>query len=220
MNTPVFEAGHVVRTPVNQVLRNTYLLLSMTLVAGAAAAFYAMSSGADPVNRWLALAFMIGMPFVISALRNSVAGIGACFLYTAGLGYIAGPIVALYARFIGPEVPMYAFATTAVIFFGLTGYVMSTRKDFSFLRGMLVAGSMVAVLTIVVFMLFPMPSIVSVILSGFLALLASAGILYSTSNAINGGEDNYIVLAADIYGSIWSLFMNLMHIFGFMSGDD
>jgi modulator of FtsH protease len=161
---------------------------------------------------------MIGMPFIINALRNSVAGLVACFVYCAGLGYIAGPIIGMYAAAIGPQIPVYAFVTTAVVFFGLTGYVMATRKDFSFLRGFMFAGFIAVLLAIVANQFLNIP-LLSVTISSVATLLAAGGILYSTSAAINGGEDNYIVLAANIYGSIWSLFMNLMNIFGFLSSD-
>lgn len=219
MNSPpVFTAGHAIRTPVNQVLRNTYLLLSLTLVAGAIAAYAAMVTNAGIINWWLYLGFALAMPYVIHATRNSVWGIVTSFIYAAGLGYIAGPIISMYSRNLGVHIPIYAFTATATIFLAITGYAMATKRDFSFMRGFMFAGGLAVLLAIVANMFLNIP-LLSVTISTVGVLLASAGILYSTSAAINGGEDNYIVLASNIYGSLWALFMNLMNILGFFSGD-
>ncbi len=204
---------------INKVLRNTYILLSLTLFVAAATGWYAMASGAGVVNFWLFLAFAMGMPFLISMTANSPLGLVMCFVYTAGLGYVAGPIVGMYAKFIGPEVPIYAFATTALAFVGLSAYAIISKRDFSFLRSMLVVSSICVLATIVAMQFFNMP-IVGLLLSGVIVVLSSLGILYSTSAAINGGEDNYIVLTASIFGNLWSMFMNLMQIFGIFGGDD
>jgi modulator of FtsH protease len=203
----------------NKVLRNTYLLLSLTLVAGALGAYVAAATNMPVINKWLYLAFALGMPFVIHATKDSALGLVSCFVYTTGLGIIAGPIISMYAKFIGPQVPIYAFGATATVFGALTIYALSTRKDFSFMRGFLMAGSIAVVLAIVANIFLQM-SIFSLIISSVVVVLSSAGILYSTSAAINGGEDNYIVLASTIYADLWAMFMSLMHIFGFASSDN
>ena len=202
----------------NKVLRNTYMLLSMTLVCGAIAAYAAAAMQVGVLNFWLYLAFALGMPMLINATRNSVWGLVSCFVYTTGLGFIAGPIISLYARMIGPEVPAYAFGATAVIFGALTSYAMVSKRDFSFMRGFLMAGS-IAVLLAIVANFFMQISVFSLIISSIVVVLSSAGILYSTSAAINGGEDNYVILAATIYADLWSMFMSLMNIIGFASRD-
>ena len=200
----------------NKVLRNTYMLLSMTLVCGAIAAYASASMHVGVINFWLYLAFALGMPMLISATRNSVWGLVSCFVYTTGLGFIAGPIVSLYARMIGPEVPIYAFAATAIIFGALTSYAMISKRDFSFMRGFLMAGFIAVLLALIANQFMHIP-VLSLIISSVVVVLASAGILYSTSAAINGGEDNYVVLAASIYADLWSMFMSLMNIIGFGS---
>lgn len=202
----------------NKVLRNTYMLLSMTLVCGAIAAYAAAAMQVGVLNFWLYLAFALGMPMLINATRNSVWGLVSCFVYTTGLGFIAGPIISLYASTIGPQVPMYAFGATAIIFGALTSYAMVSKRDFSFMRGFLMAGSIAVILAIVA-NYFMQISLLSLILSSIIVVLSSAGILYSTSAAINGGEDNYVVLAATIYSDLWSMFMSLMNIIGFASRD-
>lgn len=202
----------------NKVLRNTYMLLSMTLVCGAVAAYASAAMQVGIINQWLYLAFAIGMPMLINATKNSVWGLVSCFVYTTGLGFIAGPIISLYARMIGPEVPAYAFGATAVIFGALTSYAMVSKRDFSFMRGFMMAGS-IAVLLAIVANIFMQISVLSLIISSVVVVLSSAGILYSTSAAINGGEDNYIVLASTIYADLWAMFMSLMNIIGFSSRD-
>ena len=202
----------------NKVLRNTYMLLSMTLVCGAVAAYAAAAMQFGVINQWLYLAFAIGMPMLISATRNSVWGLVSCFVYTTGLGFIAGPIISMYARMIGPEVPAYAFGATAVIFGALTSYAMVSKREFSFMRGFMMAGS-IAVLLAIVANVFLQISVLSLIISSVVVVLSSAGILYSTSAAINGGEDNYVVLAATIYADLWAMFMSLMNIIGFANRD-
>ncbi len=202
----------------NKVLRNTYMLLSMTLVCGAVAAYAAAAMQVGVLNFWLYLAFALGMPMLINATRNSVWGLVSCFVYTTGLGFIAGPIISLYASTIGPQVPMYAFGATAIIFGALTSYAMVSKRDFSFMRGFLMAGSIAVILAIVA-NYFMQISVLSLILSSIIVVLSSAGILYSTSAAISGGEDNYVVLAANIYSDLWSMFMSLMNIIGFASRD-
>lgn len=202
---------------INKVLRNTYMLLSLTLVGGAIAAY--LGRNMPMMNFWLYLGFALVMPMIISATRNSVWGLVSCFVYTAGLGLIAGPIISMYASTVGAHVPIYAFAGTATIFFALTAYVMTTRKDFSFMRGFIMAGFIAVLLAIVANVFLNMP-LLSVIISTFIIVLSSAGILYSTSAAINGGEDNYIVLAASIYADLWSMFMSLMRIFGIFGSND
>lgn len=216
---PVAPFGDSRALSTNKVLRNTYLLLALTLVSGAIGAYVAVATNMPVINKWLYLAFAIGMPFVINATRNSAMGLISCFIYTTGLGLIAGPIISLYTQRIGPEVPIYAFATTAAVFGALTVYSMVTRKDFSFMGGFLMAGSVAVLLAIVANFFLHIP-VLSLIISSVVVVLASAGILYSTSQAINDGEANYIVLAASIYADLWSMFMSLMNIFGFFSGDD
>ena len=216
---PIAPFGDSRALSTNKVLRNTYMLLALTLVSGAIGAYVAMAFNLPILNRWLYLAFAIGMPFVINATRNSAMGLVSCFVYTTGLGLIAGPIISMYAQVIGPQVPIYAFATTALVFGSLTAYAMTTRKDFSFMGGFLMAGSVAVLLAIVANMFLHIP-VLSLIISTVVVVLASAGILYSTSQAINDGEANYIVLASSIYADLWAMFMSLMNIFGFFSSDD
>lgn len=214
--SPQARSGLAVR-PINQVLRNTYLLMSMMLGLSAVAVWYAINSGAAPLNKWLFLAFLIGMPYLIYATRKSVAGLGLSFVYAALLGYFLGPIIGMYAR-INPNIPMYAFAGTAIIFGAMTATALLSKRDFSFMRGFLVVGTVVAILAIVANMFFQI-ALFSVIISSVVVVLASLWILYSTQQAVNGGEDNYVVLATGLFSDIWVLFMHLMNLLNFFGGD-
>jgi modulator of FtsH protease len=207
-----------VATPINKVLRNTYIMLSLMLGVSAVTAAYAVSSGAGLVNIWLLLGFMIGMPFAIHAFRNSPVGLGLSFVYAGLFGYFLGPIVGIYAS-IDPKIPLYAFVATATIFGALSVYAMTTKRDMSFMGGFLMVGSIVLLLAIVANIFLQMPMF-SIVISAAVVLLTAGYILYSTQAAARGGETNYITLATSLFGNIWVLFLHLMNLMNFASGND
>lgn len=211
---PMVQAGALAH---NKTLRNAYLLLSLMMGGAAMAAFATMSLGALPINKWVFLGLAIAFPFAINAARNSVWGLVLAFAYCGLLGAFIGPMIKAYAS-INPMIPIHAFVTTAAIFVGLTLYALTTRRDFSFLGSFLMAGSIVVLLSIVAVWIFEL-SMFGVVLSGLIVLLSSAFILYDTQSLVRDGEANYIVVATSLFASIWSLFANLMHLFGFMSDD-
>lgn len=201
-----------------KTIRNAYLLLTLMLGASALSCWYAIASNAGVLNVWLFLAFMIGMPFAIHATRNSLAGLALSFVYATGLGYFLGPIVGFYLR-LDPNIPIYALAATSVIFFSLSGYALVSRTNFNFLGGFLFVGGLVMLGGIVANIFLQMP-ILSLVISGAAVLLISAAILWETSQLIHDPEANYIVVATSLLGSIWVLFMHLMRLFAFFSGED
>ncbi len=202
----------------NKVLRNAYLLLSMMLVLSAAVTTWTISAQVAPLNIWLALGLLIGTPMLAMTMARTAFGVPAALAYGAVLGYVFGPIVGIYFA-AGPQIVMNAFVGTAVITLGLSMYALMTRKDFSFLGGFLVVGSLVILLAVVanIFLQIPMMSLV---ISSALVLFSACGILYLTSAAINGGETNYVVIAIGLFADIWNMFMSLLRIFGIMGGDD
>lgn len=202
----------------SKTIRNAYLLLTLIMGVSALTCLYAINSGAQPINPWLFLAFMIGMPFAIHATRNSVAGLGLSFVYAGLLGYFLGPIVGIYLS-MDPKIPTYALAATAVVFSALSGYALVTRKDFSFLGGFVFVGALV-ILGAVVANIFLQIPLLSVAISAAAVLLISACILWETSHLINDPDANYIVVATSLMGSIWMLFMHLMRLFAVFSGED
>lgn len=215
---PVLTRSEVAGLSTTKTIRNAYLLLTMIMGVSAMTAWYAISSNAGMINVWLFLAFMIGMPFAINATRNSVVGLGLSFVYAALLGYFLGPIVGIYFR-MDPNIPVYALAATSVIFFSLSGYALVSRTNFNFMGGFLFVGSLVILAAIVANIFLQMP-ILSLMISGAAVLLISGAILWETSQLIHDPEANYIVIATSLLGSIWVLFMHLMRLFAFFSGED
>ncbi len=204
----------------NKVLRNTYLLLSMTLLFSGLTAGIAMATNAPPLHWLITLGGYFGLLFVVTRLRDSVWGLAAVFALTGFLGYTLGPILNVYLSLPnGSQVVMTALGGTGAIFLALSGYAVVSRKDFSFMGGFLMVGILVAFLAGLGAMLFNIPTL-SLAVSGMFILLMSGLILYQTSEIIHGGETNYIMATVSLYISIFNLLLSLLQILGIMSGDD
>lgn len=203
----------------NKVLRNTYLLLAMTLATSAAMAGIAMATQAPLVNIWLMLAVFIGMPFAINAARNSVWALPLTFIFTGFMGYVLGPILSLYLSLPnGGQIVMGAFGTTAAMFVGLSAYAITTRRDFSFMGGFLMVGLLVVLVAIIANIFLQIPAL-SLTISAASVLLMSGLILFDTSRMINGGETNYVIMAVSLYANIYVMFTHLLNLFAGLSGD-
>ena len=197
----------------NKVIRNTYLLLALTLLTSAVTAGIAMLTGASLVNFWLMLGVFIGMPFVIHATRNSVWSLPLTFLFTGFMGYVLGPILSLYLSLAnGSTIVMSAFATTAAIFVGLSAYAMASRKDFSFMSGFLFVGLIIVLLAIIANWFLAIP-VLSLTISAAAVILMAGLILFDTSRMIHGGETNYVVLTISLYANIYVMFIHLLNLF-------
>jgi modulator of FtsH protease len=204
----------------NKVLRNTYLLLSMTLFTSAVTAGISMALNLPHPGLILTLAGYFGLLFLTTKFRHRNLGIAFVFALTGFMGYTLGPILNAYLALPnGGQVVMMAMAGTAAIFLGLSTYVRATRKDFSFMGGFLLAGILTAFVAGLGAIFFDMPAL-SVAVSAVFALLMAGLILYETSNIIHGGETNYIMATVTLYVSIFNLFTSLLHLLGFMGGDD
>lgn len=204
----------------NKVIRNTYMLLTLTLLTSAATAGIAMVTGARPVHWLLMLAVFIGMPFVINALRNSVWSLPLTFLFTGFMGYVLGPILSMYLALPdGSQIVMSAFGTTAVLFLGLSGYALTTRKDFSFMRGFLMVGLLVVLAAIIANIFLEIPAL-SLTISAASVLLMSGLILFDTSRMVNGGETNYVIMTVSLFANIYVMFLHLLNLFAALSGDN
>ncbi|MDX1653572.1 MAG: Bax inhibitor-1/YccA family protein [Candidatus Competibacteraceae bacterium] len=203
----------------NKVLRNTYLLLSMTLLFSAVTAGFAMVTNAPPMG-FLALIVYFGLLWGTTALRNSPWGILMVFALTGFLGYTLGPLLNYYLSLPGGnQVVMTAMAGTGVIFLALSGYALVSRKDFSFIGGFLMVGILVAFLASLAGFFLQMPAL-SLAVSAMFILLMSGLILYQTSEIIHGGETNYIMATVTLYVAIFNLFQSLLMLLGFASGED
>ena len=204
----------------NKVLRNTYLLLSLTLLFSALTAGFAMVTNAPPLHWLITLGGYFGLLFVVTRLRNSAWGLAAVFALTGFLGYTLGPILNFYLSLPnGSQVVMTALAGTGAIFLALSGYALVSRKDFSFMGSFLMIGMLVAFLAGLGAMLFSIPML-SLAVSAMVILLMSGMILWQTSDIIHGGETNYIMATVTLYITIFNLFVNLLQILGVFSGDD
>jgi modulator of FtsH protease len=196
----------------NKVLRNTYTLLSMTLLFSAATAGIAMVMNLPAFNPILTLVGYFGLLFATSKFRNSGLGILFVFMLTGFMGLTLGPILNFYmATANGSQMVMTALGGTGVIFLALSGYALTSRKDFSFMGGFLMVGILVAFLGGIAAMIFSMP-MMSLVVSGMFVLLMSGLILFETSNIIHGGETNYIMATVTLYISIYNLFLSLLHL--------
>jgi len=205
---------------VNKVLRNTYALLSITLL------FSAITATLSMVNQWphpgliVTLVGYFGLLFLARRFRNSALGIVFVFALTGFMGLTLGPIISFYLTALpnGGQIVMTAMGGTGIIFLGLSAYALTTRKDFSFIGGMLFAGILVAFLAGLGAIIFSIPAL-SMAVSAMFILLMSGLILYQTSQIIHGGETNYIMATVTLYVAIYNLFLSLLHLLGIFSSD-
>lgn len=204
---------------VNQVLRNTYLLLSLTLLFSAGSAWYAMSINAQPVGFIMLLVGMFGLSWLTTSLKDSIWGIAAIFAYTGFMGYVIGPILNHYIHNFsnGTEIVMTSLGATGIIFLGLSVHALSSRKNYSYLGGFITVGILAAFIIGIGAAIFHIPML-QLIISGAFALFSSAYILYITSSIIHGGERNYIMATISLYVAIFNLFLSLLRILSFFSG--
>ena len=203
----------------HKVLRNTYLLLGMTLVFSSVIAFVAMSMNAPALPWWGVLAGFYGLLFLTNATANSGAGILSVFALTGFLGYTLGPILNRYlGAGLGDAVAL-ALGATALVFFACSAYVLTTKKDMSFLSGMMMALFVVLLVGVIANIFLHIPAL-SLALSGLFVIFSSGAILLTTSNIIHNGETNYIRATVDLYVSLYNLFVSFLQIFGVLSNDD
>ncbi|MXZ81098.1 MAG: Bax inhibitor-1/YccA family protein [Gammaproteobacteria bacterium] len=206
---------------INNVLRNTYMLLSATLLFSAVTAGISMALNFPPMGALITIGGYFLLLFLTSRFQNSALGLVFVFALTGFMGLTLGPILGYYVTQIpnGGQLVATALGGTGVIFAGLSGYVLITRKDFSFIGGMLMAGILVAFLAALVTLIWPMPAL-SLAISAMFILLMSGLILFQTSQIVHGGETNYISATVTLYVAIYNLFLSLLHIFGIFGGDD
>ncbi|MEB0008821.1 Bax inhibitor-1/YccA family protein [Pseudomonas sp. MH9.2] len=203
---------------VSRVLRNTYGLLAITLAFSGLMAFIAQQNHVRYPNVFVVLIGFYGLFFLTNKLRDSAWGLVSTFALTGFMGYLLGPILNRYLGMQGgAEVVSSAFAMTALVFGGLSAYVLITRKDMSFLGGFITAGFFVLLGAVLASMFFQISGLQLAISAGFV-LFSSVCILFQTSAIIQGGERNYIMATISLYVSIYNLFVSLLQLFGLMGG--
>jgi len=204
----------------NSVIRNTYILLSMTLLFSAVTASISMALNLPHPGILLTLVGYFGLLFATAKFRNSSLGLVFVFALTGFMGYTLGPILTSYLSLTnGSQIVMNAFTVTGVTFLGLSGYALVSKKDFSFMGGFLMVGIIVGFLAGLGAIFFEMPGL-SLVVSAMFVLLMAGLILYETSNIIHGGETNYIMATVTLYVAIFNLFTSLLHLFGFMNAQE
>ena len=204
----------------NTVLRNTYLLLSMTLLFSALAAGASVALKLPHPGLVITLVGYFGLLFLTTKFRDSALGLAFVFGLTGFMGYTLGPIISAYLQLPnGAQLVMSAMGATGAIFLGLSGYALVSRKDFSFMGGFLMAGILVAFLAGLGAIFFEIPAL-SLSVSAAFVLLMSGLILYQTSAIIHGGETNYIMATVTLFVSIFNLFTSLLQLLGFMNSSD
>ena len=210
----------VEQSEVSSVLRNTYGLLAMTLLFSGVVAYVAQQMAVPYPNVFVVLIGFYGLFFLTAKLRNSGWGLLSTFVLTGFMGYTLGPILNMYLSLPnGSDVVAAALAMTALVFFGLSAYVLVTRKDMSFLSGFLMAGLWVLLGAVLANMFFQISGLQLAISAGFV-LFSSAAILFQTSAIIQGGERNYIMATISLYISIYNLFISLLQLIGVFSSND
>lgn len=203
----------------NKVLRNTYLLLGLTFIFSALTAYMSFAMSVRSINPIIFIAGAYGLMFLTHALRNSPWGILSVFAFTGFMGFALGPILNTYISHYsnGPQLIATALGGTGIIFFALSGYVLTSRKDFSYLGGFLFVAVMVAFLAMIAGLFFQLPALQLVISAAFV-LISSGLILFQTSAIIHGGETNYISATVSLFVSIYNLFISLLNLLGAFSG--
>ena len=203
----------------NRVLRNTYALLSLTLIFSALCAGAAVVFRIPPFGMLVTMVGYFGLLFLTTRFSNSSLGLLFVFALTGFMGLTLGPIISMYLSIPnGEQIVMTAMGGTGIIFLGLSGYVLTTRKDFSFIGGFLMVGILVAFLAGIASVFLHVPGL-SLAVSAMFVLLMSGMILYQTSEIIHGGETNYILATVTLFVAIYNLFLSLLQLLGVM-GDD
>ncbi len=203
----------------HKVLRNTYFLLGLTMAFSAVVAYISMSLNLPYPNLIVLLVGFYGLLFVTNRLANSAWGILAAFAFTGFMGYTIGPILNMYVASGMEDLIMLAFAGTAIVFFACSAYVLTTKKDMSFLSTAIFSLFIVLLLGIVASFFFQIPAL-AVGISALFVVFSTMTILYETSNIIHGGETNYIRATVSIYVSIYNLFISLLRLLSIFSSDD
>jgi len=219
-NTIALPRGSESVVATNRVLRNTYMLLSLTLAFSALVAGVSMALKLPHPGILITLVGYFGLLFAVTKFRDSGLGVGLVFALTGFMGYTLGPILSHYLSLPnGTQTVMMAMGGTAAIFLGLSGYVLTTKKDFSFMGGFLMVGILLAFLASLAAIFFEIPAL-SLTVSAAFVLLMSGFILWETSNIIHGGETNYVMATVSLFVSIFNLFTSLLQLLGFANSGD
>ena len=201
----------------NKLIRNTYLLLSLTLLFSAVTASLSVMLRMPPMTYLVCVGIAIALMWlVLPRTANSASGLGVVFAITGLLGFALGPMLSMYLKLPnGPQLVGTALGGTGIIFLGLSAYALTTRRDFNFMGGFLFVGMLVVLGASLANIFFAMPAL-SLAVSAVVVMLMSGFILFDTSRMVNGGMDNYILATISLYMNIFNLFISLLQLLGIM----
>ena len=202
---------------VAKVLRSTYTLLGITLAFSALMAGISMAINAPYFGLWTLLPYFICL-WMVEKNKNNASGIAWVFALTGWMGFTLGPIISMYLAAVGSGPIMMALGSTALVFFGASAYVLTTRKNLNFMTGFLMTGILVAFIAGIANIFLKIPAL-SITVSSVFAFLSAGIIMWQTSAIIHGGERNYISATVTLFVMIYNLFLSLLQLFGIMSDD-
>lgn len=204
----------------NRVLRNTYMLLGMTLAFSAVTAMISMALQLPSIMYLVFVLVGFGLLFVVNRMADTAKGLPAIFAFTGVMGAALGPVLNEFLSMAnGPELVLQSLGGTALIFFGLSAYALQSKRDFSFMGGFLFAGLLVAIVAMIANIFLAIPAL-SLTISAAIIMIMSGLILMDTSRIVHGGETNYIRATVGLYLNIFNLFVNLLHLLGVFGGED
>lgn len=204
----------------NKVLKNTYMLLGMTLAFSAVTAGVATAMNLPPMMGLVLMLVGFGLLFVVNRMADTAKGLPAIFAFTGVMGAALGPTLSFYLSLPGgSSLVMQALGGTAVVFFALSAYALTTRKDFSYMGGFLMTGLIVAIVASIANIFLAIPAL-SLTISAGIVLIMSGLILFDTSRIINGGETNYIRATVSLYLNVYNLFVHMLHLLAVLTGGD
>ena len=220
MNNQMFGQTHTQESALqtNKVLRNTYFLLSMTLLWSALVAGVSMALNLPRPGIIIMLVGFYGLLFLTEKNRNNSMGLVFTFLVTGFLGYTIGPLLNMYIGAGMGDVILTALGGTALSFMAASAYALTTKRDLSFLNGVLMAGFVVLLIGMVANIFLQMP-LLHLAMSGMFILFSTGAILLTTQSIIRGGETSYISATITLYVSIYNIFISLLSILGIMRDD-
>ncbi|MET1257220.1 Bax inhibitor-1/YccA family protein [Aliikangiella maris] len=217
-NSPVIERTHGRSIEINKVLKNTYMLLGATISFSALVAYFAAVMNLPHPGFIITLVGFYGLLFVIHKTQNSASSIFWVFALTGFMGYTLGPIVGMLSN-TAPQILVQALAGTGLIFFGLSAWVLLSKKDFSFLSGAIAAGFWVLIIAVIASLIFDISGLSLAISAGFM-IFSSMIILYQTSEIVRGGETNYVMATVTLFVSLYNIFVSLLNLLMAFGGDD
>ncbi len=204
----------------NRVLRNTYMLLGMTLAFSAVTAMISMALQLPSIMYLVFVLVGFGLLFVVNRMADTAKGLPAIFAFTGVMGAALGPVLNEFLSMAnGPELVLQSLGGTALIFFGLSAYALQSKRDFSFMGGFLFAGLLVAIVAMIANIFLAIPAL-SLTISAAIIMIMSGLILMDTSRIVHGGETNYIRATVGLYLNIFNLFVHLLHLLGVFGSED